>query len=109
MDKNVVKNYVKVNLKNSRSNLYNKIKANKNFNEGSILLKLENVLNGECEGLERDNLTKEQLLERADLLINLGMVIENWDELQPTIKKFFRDKQQKEKYDNSKEIKLIEE
>lgn len=105
----VLINYVKVNISNSRENLYTKIKANKNFNKGNILIKLENSLKAESNSLESDTLTKEQLLEKADTLMNLAQVIENWDELQPTIKEFFKEKQQKKKYDNSKEIELIEE
>ena len=105
----VLINYVKANINNSRENLYTKIKANKNFNIGNVLIKLENSIKAECGLLERDNLTQEQLVELADVLINLSMIIENYEELQPTIKKFFRDKQIKEKYDNSKEIELIEE
>lgn len=100
---NEIVEYAKCNVSNSAHNMYDKFKNTGDFEKGVIRMQLLQTLKADCSLLDRENIDRAAT---ADFIINLAKVIENWDELQPTLQKYFSEQAREKKF---KEIELIEE
>ena len=64
-----------------------------------IKRKMTNVLKATAESIMKDQKEDGKIrLERMDTVINLQKIIDNYDELEPVLKKFFAEKARKEKF-----------
>lgn len=67
--------------------------------EKLIKWKISNVLKATAESiLENTNESSEIRLARMDTVMNLQKIVDNYDELEPVLKKFFAEKASKEKW-----------
>lgn len=65
----------------------------------SIYTKIDNVLKAESEYImKHENNTKEKF-NKMNTLFNLKKIIDNYDELEGILKKFFEEKAEKEKFE----------
>lgn len=67
-----------------------------------LYYKLTNILRTEAEMTMKYQEDQKLKYEKMDNIFNLKKVLDNWDELEPILKKFFMEKARKEKYDREK-------
>ena len=61
--------------------------------------KMNNVLKATAESIIEDTkVSDDTRIERMDTVINLQKIVNNYDELEPVLKKFFAEKARKEKF-----------
>ena len=65
----------------------------------SVYAKLNNVLKHELKYTVDCDESVEEKLERADTLINLKKILDNYDELEPLLKSYFLRKVEKDRWD----------
>lgn len=94
---NALKKVTRAKVELCSQNLYNKVKQNKKFNQGCILLGVLNRLKYDCDTLE--SLDNDMLSEQADTIQLLALTLENFDELKPMIIKYVNEKARKEKFE----------
>ncbi len=62
-----------------------------------IKVKLLNILKAEAEYTLHSDEDIEEKIERMNDIFNIKKIIENYEELEPLLKKYFREKAEKEK------------
>lgn len=73
-------------------------------NQKQILNGVIKHISNEMDKIIKDNTTREVKLEKADMLFRLYKIVDNFEELQPTLEQFFLEKAKKEKFSqNNKE------
>lgn len=65
--------------------------------KNEIIRKIEMLINTEVDELKLEN-DKDKRAEKLDTLYKFYHICENFDELDPVLKKFFKDKNDKEKW-----------
>ena len=63
-----------------------------------IKIRLTNVLKSEAKLIMESGEDVRAKLEKVDDIGNMLKIIDNYDELEPTLKKFFKEKNEKEKW-----------
>lgn len=72
-------------------------------NQKQILNGVMKYISNEMDKIIKDNATKEIKLEKADILFRLYKIVDNFEELQPTLEQFFLEKAKKEKFGDEKD------
>lgn len=67
-----------------------------------LYYKLTNILRTEAEETMKYQEDQQLKYEKMDNIFNLKKILDNWDELEPTLRKFFMEKARKEKFDREK-------
>lgn len=65
----------------------------------NIKTKLSNTLKAEAEYVLKNEKSIDNKLEKLNTLFNFQKIIDNYDELEPVLKKFFAEKAREEKWD----------
>lgn len=65
----------------------------------NIYSKIDNVLKAESEYIMKHEKDTKEKLNKMNTLFNLKKIIDNYDELEGTLKKFFEEKAEKEKFE----------
>lgn len=86
-----------------KSKIYNDDRLTKN--EKVELIKITNFLKAQFKSVMENDYTDQEKLERADVLLNMTKIIENYKNLEPLHKEFLAEQHYKEKF----KIKHIEE
>lgn len=64
--------------------------------------KLSEILKQEAEGIMHSDNGLIEKLKQMDDISNMMKVIDNFEELEPTLKKFFKEKAEKDKWDEGR-------
>lgn len=64
-----------------------------------IYTKIDNVLKAESDYIMKHEENTKEKLNKMNTLFNLKKIIDNYDELEGTLKKFFEEKAEKEKFE----------
>ena len=64
-----------------------------------LATKLFNVLNAEFDYIGKNEKDKDKRTEKMNEIIRMEQIILNFDELEPTLKEYFRKKAEKEKWE----------
>lgn len=64
--------------------------------------KLSEILKQEAEGIMHSDNGLIEKLKQMDDISNMIKVIDNFEELEPTLKKFFKEKAEKDKWDEGR-------
>lgn len=64
-----------------------------------IYTKLSEVLKAEGDNIMQHEKDKIKKLDKMDIIFNLKKILDNYDELEPILKKFFNEKAKKEKFE----------
>lgn len=64
--------------------------------------KLSEILKQEAEGIMHSDNELIEKLKQMDDISNMMKVIDNFEELEPTLKKFFKEKAEKEKWNEER-------
>ena len=67
--------------------------------DAGIYTKLANTLKAEAEYITKNETDKKAKMTKLNTLLNLAKILDNYDELEPTLQKFFYEKAQKEKWE----------
>ena len=67
-----------------------------------LYYKLTNILKTEAELTMKYQEDQKLKYEKMDNIFNLKKILDNWDELEPVLRKFFMEKARKEKYEREK-------
>lgn len=71
----------------------------KKVGEKAMIVRLEHLINEELALIEETTSDKTERLEKADVLYNMFKYLSNYEELKPVLKKFFKEKHEKEKWE----------
>lgn len=64
-----------------------------------IYTKIDNVLKAESEYVMKHEENTKEKLNKMNTLFNLKKIIDNYDELEGILRKFFKEKAEKEKFE----------
>lgn len=65
----------------------------------NIKKKLVTFLSNESHDIFHEDGEIEEKIDRMNTIFNLTQIVQNYDELQPVLEKFFREKAQNKKYE----------
>ena len=65
-------------------------------------VKLNNMLRAEARQTLEDKMETKEKIGKMNDIFNLKLIIDNYDELEPTLKKYFIEKHEKEKFEIDK-------
>lgn len=65
----------------------------------NIYTKIDNVLKAESDYIMKHEENTKEKLNKMNTLFNLKKIIDNYDELEGTLKKFFEEKAEKDKFE----------
>ena len=69
---------------------------------GSLYHKLTTILKEEAEDTMKNEEDSEEKYKKMDEIFNLKKILDNYEDLEPTLKKYFMEKARKEKYEREK-------
>lgn len=70
------------------------------YGKKGMLKRLINIIHDEYREIEKNGINTDDKFQKMNVMLNMMKIIENYDELEPTLKKFFSDKHDREKFNN---------
>lgn len=68
----------------------------------NLFYKLNELLENEATSIMRSDEEMSIKIKRMNEIVNIQLILENYDALEPTLKKYFKQKYEKEKWENER-------